>query len=172
MFSFLKPEMAPEGPVEFDVALQVDRPASEVYALLDWADPRNAKRDLGHKVEVLDGQPGRFLLIMTEMPEHRFEIIVTEAEPGRSYRFFTDISPRVGRLMECHEHYQIEPIDDSHCRLSLKTIATFTSGLTMKEYEMELTMMTVACHNGIAKLKIHAEDGADAVRAAEAQLPY
>ena len=168
MFSFLKRKPAPEGPVTFEVAIEVDRPASEVYPLLDWTDRRNAKRELGHRIEPLDG--GRFRLILTEMPEHRFDMTILEAVPDRAYAFSTDVQPRVGRLESDEEHYSLEPIGDGRCKLKLVTVAEFKRGLSMKQYEQELAMMTVACQRALIKLKLHAEQGVDAVRALEAQI--
>lgn len=167
MFSFLKRKPAPEGPVQFVVAIEIDRPASEVYSLLDWSDPRNAKRELGHKVEPIDGQPDRFRLVMTEMPEHRFDMTVTRAVPDQAYAFSTDIQPRVGRLESDEEHYSLEPIGDDRCKLELTTVATFQRGLTMKIFEQELMMMTAACQRALIKLKVQAEHGVEAVKAVD-----
>ena len=168
MFSFLKPKLAPEGPAPFRVEVDVDRPADAIYPLIDWADPRNAKLTLGHRVTKLDAD--RFLLEMKELPRHRFDIHVSESEPNRSYRFTAEITPRIGRLEVCEEHYRIEPIGTDRCRLILDTNATFRSGLRMREYERELALMTLACTRALAKLKLHAEQGADAVRQLEARI--
>lgn len=172
MFSFLKPKPAPEGPVGFDVAIEIDKPASEVYPLIDWADPRNAKRELGHQIDAIDGDPNRFRLIMTEMPEHRFDMTVIEAVQDRSYAFSSDIRPRVGRLESDEEHYSLEPIGEKRCKLKLTTVATFQSGLTMDEFEEELAMMSFACQRALVKLKLHAEQGVEAVRAFDQQLDF
>ena len=165
-----KPDLAPEGPIEFDVALEVERSAAEVYALIDWADARNAKRQLGHSITPLDGDPKRFLLIMTEMPEHRFDMTVLKEVQDRAYAFVTDIQPRVGRLETDEEHYSLEPIGEDRCQLRLRCIVTFRSGLTMKELEQELMMMGSACQRALIKLKLHAEQGLDAVQALEAEI--
>ncbi len=168
MFEFLKPKRAPDGPVEFEAAIEIDRPASDVYGLLDWTDPRNAKRELGHRIEPIDG--GRFRLVLTDMPEHRFDMTIIEAVPDRSYAFSSDIQPRVGRLESDEEHYSLEPVGEERCRLKLLTVAEFQSGLSMKQFEQELAMMTLACQRALIKLKLHAEQGVDAVRALEAQI--
>ena len=172
MFSFLKPKPAPEGPVEFIVAVEIDRPAAEVYPLIDWADPRNAKRQLGHSIEPLGGDPARFRLIMTGMEDLRFEMTVIEAEQDRRYAFSTDITPPVGRLVESAEHYSLEPLGDDRCKLTLKTVATFQSGLDMDEFEEELMMMTMSCQRALVKYKLHAEQGVDAVKAFDQQLDF
>ncbi|HEY0628560.1 MAG TPA: SRPBCC family protein [Sphingomicrobium sp.] len=164
MFGFLK-RRAPEGPVQFEVAVEVDRPASDVYPLLDWSDPRNAKRELGHKVEPIDGQADRFRLTLTEMPKHRFDMTVTKAVANEAYAFSTEIKPRIGRLENDEEHYSLEPIGDNRCKLRLTTIATFQSGLTKGQFKQELAMMTVACQRALVKLKAHAEHGVQAVKA-------
>ena len=170
MFEFLKSKPAPSGPVEFELAVEVGRPAAEVYALLDWADPRNAKRQLGHSIAPIDSDPARWRLVMTEMPDHRFDMTIIEAVPHRSYAFSTDIQPRVGRLESDEERYSIEALGEDRCQLSLVTIAEFQDGLSMKQFEQELAMMTLACQRALIKLKLHAEQGLDALRALEAQI--
>ena len=172
MFGLLKrkPDPAPEGPVQFDVAVEIEKPAAEVYALLDWADPRNAKRQLGHHIEALEGEPKRFRLIMTEMPEHRFDMTMLSEEPGRAYAFVTDIQPPVGRLDSDEEHYSLEPLGEGRCNLKLTTIAVFRRGLNMREFEQELAMMMMACQRALIKLKLHAEEGLEAVKALEAEI--
>jgi hypothetical protein len=40
----------------------------------------------------------------------------------------------------------------------------------MKQFEQELMMMTLACQRALLKLKIHAEQGVEAVNAFDAQL--
>ncbi len=172
MLGFLKrkPDPAPEGPMQFDVAVEIEKPAADVYALLDWADPRNAKRELGHRIEPLDGEPKRFRLIMTEMPEHRFDMTMLSEVPGQAYAFVTDIQPPVGRLESDEEHYSLEPLGEGRCKLKLTTIAVFRSGLNMREFEQELAMMTMACHRALIKLKLHAEQGLEAVKALEAEI--
>ena len=168
MFSFLKRKPAPEGPAPFRVEVDVDRSANAVYSLVDWADPRNAKVALGHHVEALGAD--RFVLEMKGMAGHRFEIGVSEAQPGRSYRFTTEITPRIGRLELCEEHYRFEPLGDDRCRLILESNATFRSGLGMRQYERELALMTLACTRAVGKLKLHAEQGVDAVRKLEERI--
>lgn len=170
MFGLFKPKKAPEGPITLSFAVEVDRPVEEVYPLIDWADPRNAKRQLGESVEPIEGSPNLFRLIMSGMPEHDFDMLVTEATPPHSYRYSTDISPRVGRLEASEEHYELEPAGENQCQLSLTIAATFRPGLTEKEFKEEALMIGVACHNALLKLKAHAEGGVDAVRALEKQL--
>ena len=170
MFGMFKRNLAPEGPIQFDVAVEVERPAADVYALIDWADPRNSKRQLGHSVTALEGEPKRFRLIMAEMPEHRFDMTILEEVQDRAYAFVTDIQPRVGRLESDEEHYSIEPLGADRCNLRLHCVATFRSGLTMKQLQQELAMMSAACQRALIKLKLHAEQGLEALQALEAEI--
>ena len=82
MFGLFKPKPAPEGPIKLTFSVLVERPPADVYPLIDWADPRNAKRQLGHSVAAIDGSSSHFRLIMTEMPEHNFDMKVSDATPG------------------------------------------------------------------------------------------
>ena len=170
MFGISRKEFAePMGPYGFSHCVEIARPATEVYPLLDWADPRNAKRALGNKVERIEGERERYRLHLDLVPDHRFEMIVTEAVPGRTYAFENAITPPVGRLVSSHETYTVEPRGDAACVLSLEMSATFLGGLSDAEIAMEVLMMTVSCGNALEKLKTQAEQGVDAVHAIEAQ---
>jgi len=47
------------GPFQYEHSIEIAKPA-EVYALLEWADPRHAQRALGNKVEPVGSAPVRF----------------------------------------------------------------------------------------------------------------
>ncbi|GAA4711838.1 hypothetical protein H9L13_02730 [Sphingomonas lutea] len=160
----------PAGPFQFEVAVEVEKPAADVYPLIDWADRRNSKRELGHIVETLGSDPRRFRLIMTDMPDHRFDMTVIREERGYAYSFVTDIQPRVGRLDSDEENYVIEPLGADRCKLRLTCNVTFIGGMTMDELEGELMMMTMACQRALIKLKVHAEMGVEAVRSLEGEI--
>jgi hypothetical protein len=169
MFGILKRKAdEPLGPFVFEHTIEIAKPAAEVYAMLDWADPRNAKRALGNKVEQVGSAPDRFRLHLDLVPDHRFEMIVTEAVPGRSYAFENEITPPVGRLASSHEAYAVEPLGEGSCRLSLVISATFVGGMSDQEIAMEVMMMGMSGQNALAKLQIQAEQGVDAVHAIEA----
>lgn len=169
MFGFLKPRMAPEGPVQFNHATNIDRPASEVFPLLDYADERNAKRALGSRIENVSDLPDRYLMRLDLLPDHVVELTVTDDIPGEIYAFEATMIPQAGRLLSSHEAYTVEPLDERSCRLHLSVTATFVEGLRLKAYEAEIAAMSAACHNALVKLKLHAEQGVEAVRAVEAQ---
>jgi hypothetical protein len=170
MFGFLKPTLAPAGPIEFRFDTVIEKPAEDVYALIDWADPRNGKRELGDEVTRIEGVPGRFRLVLDGLPGHRFEISVDEEIPHASYAFTCEVAPTIGRLVRSHELYRLEALSARSCRLTLVTTATFIDGMRLKAFEDEVLTMTVACHNALAKLKIHAEEGVEAVRAVQGKL--
>ena len=169
MFHFFKPKPAPQGPIEFVGEVVIEKPAEEVYALLDWADPGNAQRQLGNEVTAA-GAPDQFRMIMVELPDHLVEMIVTEAVPHSTYGFTINIAPMVGRLVTSHERYSLEPLDGGTCRLTLINTVTLADGMGDEELEYEVTLMSVASHNALAKLKIHAEQGVEAVKAVEDRL--
>jgi hypothetical protein len=168
MFGILKRNVEPMGPFGFGHSVLIEKPAAEVYPLLDWADARNAKRALGNKVEQVASSPDRYRMHLDLVPDHTFEMIVTDAVPGEAYAFENEISPPVGRLVASHEAYSLEPYDEGSCVLSLLVSATFIGGLSEEEIAMEVMMMTVACGNSLEKLKVHAEEGVDAVHRIEA----
>jgi hypothetical protein len=170
MLGFLRPKLAPQEPVEFDDEVIIERPAEEGYALVDWADPRNAKRALGDEVISFGEAPDRFRVKMVMIPDYQFEIAVTEAIPHRFYCFTCETVPRIGRMAASHELYSFDSLGAGSCRLRLKVRPVFIEGLQMEHFGQELLTMTVACHNVLAKLKIHAEQSFDAVRVATGKL--
>ena len=159
MFGLFKPKLAPEGPVEITADIEIERPASEVYPLLDWADERNAKRALGSTITPVEGQADVWHMTWPPMPELNFEFTVTEAIPHTAYAFGCSITPRAGKLAHSHESYRFEDIGEGHCILHLTETAQFINGLTEKQYAREVAMMAKACQQALIKLKIHAEHG-------------
>jgi hypothetical protein len=169
MFGILKrrQDEEPLGPFQFEHSIEIEKPAAEVYALVDWADPRNAKRALGNKVEQVGSDPDRFRLHLDLVPDHRFEMIVTDAVPAQSYGYECEITPPIGRLVSCHEAYSIEAVGQG-CRVGLVITASFQGGLSEQEVAMEVMMMGMSGQNALAKLQIQAEQGVEAVHAIEA----
>jgi hypothetical protein len=166
MFGILKRKAEPIGPFEFEHSIEIERPAAEVYALVDFSDPRNAKRALGNKVEQVSAD--RFEMRLDLVPGHVFGMTVSEAVPGRSYAFETDVAPPVGRLVASHEAFSIEPLGEGACKLGLTISAWFDGSLSAEETAMEVMMMGMAGQNALTKLKVHAEEGVDAVHRIEA----
>ena len=170
MMSFLKPKLAPAEPFDFRGEVVIERSAGEVYALLDWADPENAQRRLGNEIVAVEGVPDRFRMTLSALPGHVFDLCVTEAAPHAAYAFTTSVSPVIGRMATSHERYVLEPLGVDSCRLELVNRVHFVKGMRMKHLSDELLTMTVACHNALAKLKIQAEKGVDAVNARDGDL--
>jgi hypothetical protein len=170
MFGFLRPKLAPDGPVEIRREVEIAAPAEDAYALVDWADPRNGQRALGGEITPLAGVPGRFRCVLAALPGHPFEIAVTEAVPPGAYAFTCEAVPRVGRLVRSHERYTFEPMTRSSCRLTLVMTATLAGPLRMKDHEHEVGTITRACRSALAKLKIHAEEGVEAARAVQDRI--
>ena len=168
MFGFLKPQRLPEGPYAFVGAVEIERPAAEVFPLVDLADPRHAKRQLGERVEQVDAHTWH--MVLHELPDLVFELTLTEREAPSSYGFACTIAPGVGRLAGSHELYRLEARGPDRCRLELTNTVTFTGPLRPKALQHESLLMTVSVHNALAKLKLHAEGGVAAVRAVEQDL--
>lgn len=167
MFDFLKPRRAPAGPYQFVGAVEIERSAAEVFPLLDLADPRYAKRQLGERVEPVGGRPDTWRMILGAVPDLVFELTVTERVADAWIGFDCTVTPRVGRLAASHELYTLEQLGEQACRLELVNTVTFNGELRPKALAHETMMMTVSVHNALAKLKLHAEGGVAAVRAVE-----
>ncbi len=170
MFGLFRSKLAPEGPVEFRFEVEIARPASDVFALIDWDDPRNAKRQLGNSVFPVEGDSGRFEMVLNGLPDHRFEMVVIEGEPHRVYEFASRIVPMIGRLVASRERYTLEPLGPDRCSLTLVTWAEFEQGLRMREYQHELCLMAASVQSALEKFRIHAEHGAGAGKAVEDRL--
>lgn len=168
MFGLFKRQMAPEGPVEFKAEMPIERPADHIYALLDFADERNAKRAEGNRVlpggGAGSGGSGRWRLLMTGMDSHEFLLDLIEAERPLRYEYECRAVPTLGRLVSAIEAWTIEPLGEHGCNVRLVVTAEFVTGLTERQFAKEVSMMSAGCHNALARLKIHAEHGANAAR--------
>lgn len=153
------------GPHVFESEVRIARPVAEVYPLLDFADPRNAKRQLGEKVDAVPGQPETFTMVLSDLPDAVFTMEVTHAEPGREYAYTCVSSVKFGRAIHFHEHFVLEALRGNKCRLKLVMTVTFDAPLDEEAFAMESMMLSFAASSGLGKIKLHAEDGVDAVRA-------
>lgn len=169
MFGLFRKNCAPDGPVAFNAEMDVGRSAEHVYRLLDWADERNAKRGEGHRV--LPGDtPGQWRLVMKGAGHCPYHLSVTREVPNRHYAYVCKPERTVGKLVSSHEAFGLEPLAHDRCRVSVEVTAAFTPGLTQARFARESAAMSLACHNSLARLKIHAEQGADAARNARIML--
>lgn len=166
MLGFQDRKTEPIGPFEFCHSVEIERQPADIYALIDWADERNAKRALGNRVERIGA--GQYRLHLGLVPGHVFDMTVTEERPGEAYAFDTEITPPVGRLVSCGESYTLSSREEHACTLDLRVRASFAGGLSEEELATQLSMMAFACENALAKLKLHAERGVNAVRQLEA----
>lgn len=167
MLPFLRKRSIPTGPHEFGAEIEIERPASEVYPLLDFADPSNAKRELGDKVHAIAGAAGRFELTVSALPDAVFALAVTAEQVGREYAFSCVSTPTFGNVARSYERYVMEDLGDGCCKLILTNTVEFGGKLTEDEYQLEAMMLTFSCFSALAKLKIHAEQGAEAVKKLE-----
>lgn len=155
---------APAGLHECVAEVEIDRPASEVYPLLDFADPRHANRQLGDRVEAVAGERDTFEMVISELPDAVFRLTVTARERDRLYAFSCVSSPTFGRVARSHEHYRLEDLGETGCRLILTNSAEFDGELDENEYGLEAMMLSFSSFSAIEKIKLHAEEGVEAVR--------
>ena len=164
MFGMFKKKPVPSGPITFDFDILINRAPEDVYRLVDWGDPQNAKRQLGHMVV---GRSPHFRLEMTSMPDLEFTLDVIEEKPGETYAYACDIQPRVGRLEASVERFTFEAATGGQCLVRLINQATFIGGMNRRVFEQEMMMMSVATNDALMKLKVLAELGVDAAKAVE-----
>jgi uncharacterized protein YndB with AHSA1/START domain len=169
MFGLFKPKLAPVGPHAFEIEGEIEASAADVFALIDYADPRNAMRARGARVEAVEGNGRRFLMKLPQVPDLDFHIDVIEAEAPNHYAYAIVIDPLVGRMAASTESYTIWDVPGGGCRVRLENVVTFQEGLREKHIQEEFALVTLALFKTIAKLKLQAEQGVEAVLAFEEQ---
>lgn len=121
-------------------------------------------------LEPIAGRPGAWRLVIAAVPDLEFELVETERVPNASIGFDCWINPRVGNLDTSHELYRLEALGDNACRLELVNTVSFSKRLRRRELESEAIKLTLSIHNALAKLKIQAEQGIEAARAADEEI--
>lgn len=172
MFKRKQPALAPDEPIEMKVSIEVDRSATDVYALLDFADERNQMRARGNIVKPIGSDPNSFRLWYDRAPNLNFLFTVTEAIPGRVYSFNAVIVPPVGRRVGTHESYTLAPLGQESCTVTFVNTIHHVPGLTADELAEEIGRSSVAAANGLTKLKLLAEGGVSAVEAFEREMGH
>lgn len=170
MFGFVRPKVVPSCPFEFTDEITIEKPAEQVYGLLDWADQRNAMRARGHLITPIDGEADTFLMTLDELPTHAFGMIVTVAVPHSSYGFTTIVTPTLGRVAQSHEHYAFTALTPDSCKVTLVHTVLFIDRMPLKHLAEEELKVSAGCHNALAKLKLQAEGNAAAVKAVSGKL--
>jgi hypothetical protein len=156
-----------EGQVEFKVTAVIAAPADRIYALIDWADEQNAKRQLGDSVIALDDEGRRFRLVVRFMSDLEFDYEVLEAVKPSIYACLCLPTPSIGHLESTVERYEIGPGEAQGSTVTLMTLAQYARGLSEAQMDEVTRRSTVACHNALAKLKAFAEYGVGTIEAFE-----
>ena len=167
MFGLFKPKMAPTGPHTFSIEVDVAVTAADFYSLVDFADPRNAQVARGGSIVAKDGGGRRFLMKVPAVDDLDFHVDVIQAEAPNHYACAIVIEPLVGRLAASTEAFTIWDVPTGGCRVRLDNTVTFQEGFKMRDVEQEFALVTRATLDGLAKLKLQAEQGVEAVHALE-----
>lgn len=154
---------------EFTVSSPVAAPASEIYALIDWADARNKWRQTGDDVTCLDAEGRKFRLVVSYMPGVEFDHEVEEASSPHLYAYSAVANPRQGRLEWSRSRYEIAD-DDQGAVVTYTMTARYTPGLSEHELAVHVRLTARACHNTMSKLKANAEHGVGTPEAFEATV--
>jgi hypothetical protein len=154
-----------DGADIFTVTAEIAARADDIYALVDWADPRNHKRQLGEDVVALDDDGRRFRLVIDFMRDVQFDNEVLRAEKPTVYQYECLITPPQGNLGRTVEKFDIEPLSEDKCAVTMTINAYFDLGLSADRQAETIRMMTVGAHNGLAKVKSYAEHGVGTMEA-------
>lgn len=163
MFGFNRKKPVIAGPIEFTLEAEIDRPASEVYRLIDIADPGFAQVRLGNSVTRVEGEDNHFELVLSELSGLTFHLYVREAVKDERHQLECITEPSLGNLKKTVETHVIEARGENACQVTLTTEATFADDLSERDLAEEIAIMSEAVHNDLTKLVIHAEDGTEAV---------
>ena len=167
MFGFNKKKPMIEGPIEFEAEVEIDRPASEVFPLIDITDPRFRQRQFGAEVKAEDGSDNRFIMTVETFDDAVFHFEVLEHVEGQRQKCRAKMVPQLFALVQSIEDYTIEPRGENACCLKLVTSAEFDPELSVEEVAEEVTMMSLAVNGDLAKGKVFAEEGLEAAKAME-----
>ena len=167
MFGFNKNKRAIEGPVEFTAEVEINRPASEVFHLIDVSDPRFSQAQRGAEVKAVDGKPNHFEMTVEEFDDAVFHFEVLERVEGRRHKAECAMVPQLFALVKAVEDHIIEPMDDNKCLVKLVVSAEFDPELSDEEVANEAAVMSMAVTGDLEKLLVHAEEGLEAVKALE-----
>lgn len=167
MFGFNKKKRLIENPVTFEAEVEIQKPASEVFALVDLANPKSQLAQQGADVKKHDGEEGRYTVALAEMDDVTFNFRVTERVEGAKHTLECVMEPQMFALVHSQETHTIEAKGESACRVTLKTVAKFDGALSDPEMAGEIAIMSEAVTRDLEKLKLLAEEGIEAVQAFE-----
>jgi hypothetical protein len=175
-----------EAPIEIEADMDIGQPVETVYAMLDMASACNVMRERGHTVTTDREIAGRFYADDPGDASLGYVIDVEEAVSPRRYviRMSFAGGRAVGVLLGDRSVYTLTPAnalpdepDDGGaqeearnsggCRVNLQSTFTVVPGLSRSKLRQHQAMLMVAVWNDLMRLKIHAEQGAEAAKRAE-----
>lgn len=167
MFGFNKNKRAIEGPVEFEAEVDIDRPASDVFPLIDMIDPRFMHAQRGADVKVADGASDTITMAIDDIDDAVFHFTVLERVEGARHKAQCVMVPQLFALVKSVEDYTLDATSDKACRVKLVMSAEFDPDLSDEDVANEVAMMSMAVTGDLEKLKVLAEEGLEVVKAME-----
>ena len=165
MFGLFK--KAYDGPYSLEANVTIDAPASTVFALIDFSSPQHHLIAQGFVFSKKVDGIGLNVATTPSLPGETFHFDVEAFTPGESidYTSWSTGDGKVGALERSQSHCRVEALNETSCKLFLTETATFKSGLKYQERVDEEALFTMAVHNFLARLKVHAEQGPEAAAA-------
>ena len=161
-------ERSPAEPVHFEQTIRIAARPGDLFPLVDWGNQEHLWRQRGHRVT--QQEDGAYLLRISSLPGTRFEIRVVRDDRPNSYVYESVTTPMIGKLIGSHEEYRFEQLEGDLCRVTLAVDARFVPGLRPRVWRFEQEKMHISLHNALAKLKLMAEEGIEAVETASKRL--
>ena len=165
MLGLFKKKMAPEGPVDLVIEIEIDRPPEMLFAMLDWSSPENRQVAMGHTV--VDAGEDQYMLHLKFAPDDPIAMQVVENVPNEYYKFVAALPEAFGCLDISEESYTFASNGAGGTKLKLETRAFFRDGMTMDQFQEEVGRVAIATQNALTKLRMHAEHGLAAALAVE-----
>lgn len=170
LFKRGRAQPVPDEPIELKAFIEIGRPVTEVYPLLDFADERHQLRARGNLIREIESDPQTYRLWYNLAPDFNFLFTVTKAVPGEAYAYSADIVPQIGLRTGSHEAWTLEPLGDEACKVTFVNTVHHVPGLDQEQLGEEIARSSHAAATALTKLKIHAEIGVEAVEEFEREM--
>ena len=125
MFGLFKSKPAPVGPHPFEIEAKIAASAADVFALIDFADPRNAMVARGCTVEAVEGPGQRFLMKVPQVPDLDFHLDESEKPAPMQTASSTHSQPFGAKRAESHARPELDKLDfefnDDHATFEDRT---------------------------------------------------
>ena len=164
-----EPAGAEDDPLEFRGDILIDVPRARVFELLDFASPGHHLRERGFvfDAEAQAGAGQTFRATAPDLEGMTFVFTVEHHQPPHAIAFKSAVESTfpVGNLIDSRSVYVLHAVAPNQTRVELVELPRFPDNMPSTMLAEETAIMAVSVSNELAKLKAHAEQGAEAALA-------